>query len=157
MQNRITLERLRDMQIHEISHLPVEQIAMLLEEMSAFKADLKLFDNRLHAALVERFSKSANDMRQAAGNDTGTIRMAIDGHTVIANLPKDVEWDQDELKKSIDQIADSGEPIEQYVSVKYTVMESKYNAWPDSLKAIFAPARSVGVGRETFKIVKDAK
>jgi hypothetical protein len=156
MTNRVMLAQLRNMQIHEVSNLPVEQLAMLLEEMSVLKADCKSLDNILHTALVDRFSTSASDIRQAAGKDTGTIRMAIGVNTIIADLPKDVEWDQAALKTAVDTIAKQGEPIEQYVNVKYTVPESRYSAWPDSLKAIFEPARSVGVGRETYKIAKDA-
>jgi hypothetical protein len=157
MENRITLEQLRKMQVNEIANLSPEELAMLCEELSALKADTKLFDNRLHAGLVERFSKQAAEARKAQGKDTGTVRLSADGYVVVADLPKDVDWDQAELKKSVEIIASQGEPVEQYVNIKYAVPESKYNAWPESLKAIFAPARSVGVGRETFKFNKEAQ
>jgi hypothetical protein len=77
MTNRVMLAQLRNMQIHEISNLPVEQLAMLLEEMSVLKADCKSLDNILHTALVDRFSTSASDIRQAAGKDTCSICKSI--------------------------------------------------------------------------------
>ena len=65
--------------------------------------------------------------------------------------------DQQKLKVAVDTIARQGEPIEQYVNIKYAVPESRYKAWPASLQAIFAPARVVGTGTEVFKFAKDEK
>ena len=61
------------------------------------------------------------------------------------------------LAQSIETIKKMGEPIDQYVTTKYNVAETKWNAWPESLREIFAPARLVGTGRETFKIERKGK
>jgi hypothetical protein len=154
MRNRVSLAQLSEMPIKEAAKLPIEQLAMLLEEMTEMKAETKRLDSLLHSVFVARFTDIAAEVRSRMGKDVGTVRIKCDDYTVIADLPKDVEWDQGALKKAVDTIASYGEPIEDYVTVKYSVPETKYNAWPESIKTVFAPARTVGTGKPTFKIEK---
>jgi hypothetical protein len=127
---------------------------MLLEEMTEIKAETKRLDSILHSVFVARFSDPATEARSRMGKDTGTVRIKYDDYTVVADLPKDVDWDQTALKKAVQTIASYGEPVEDYVTVKYSVPETKYTAWPESIKTVFAPARTVGTGKPTFKIEK---
>ena len=154
MRNRVSLAQLSDMPTKEAAKLPIEQLAMLLEEMTEMKAETKRLDGLLHSVFVARFSDLAAESRSRMGKDTGTVRMKYDDYTVVADLPKDVDWDQAALKKAVQTIASYGEPVEDYVTVKYSVPETKYTAWPESIKAVFASARTVGTGKPTFKIEK---
>lgn len=157
MKNSVSLAQLQELGVTKVSSLPIDQLAMLLEEMTELKVKCRNYDNLLHAALVERFTKPAAEVRAKEGKDTGRIRLTVDDHVVIADLPKDVEWDQTKILNAIETIRSWNEPVEDYVSIKYSVSETKYNAWPETIRNLFAASRTVGTGKPTFKIERAAK
>ena len=88
----------------------------------------------------------------AAGKDTGIVHFD-DGHVrVTADLPKRVEWDQRRLAEVVRRIANGGENPAEYVEISYRVSETKFNAWPESLKSAFAPARTLKTGKPGFRL-----
>jgi hypothetical protein len=50
------------------------------------------------------------------------------------------------------RIAASGDDPSQYVEVTYRVSETKFNAWPESLKSAFALARTLRTGKPGFRL-----
>lgn len=155
MSNRVTLARLPEMGKAEVSALPLDQIEMLLEDVSDLKAQAKKYDAILSDELSRRFEASASGKRNEAGKDTGTVRFVADGYTVIADLPKKVEWDQPKLSAAVAVIRDEWkEDPSEYVEVKYGVSETKFNAWPKVIQKVFLDARTVGAGKATYKLEK---
>jgi hypothetical protein len=71
---------------------------------------------------------------------------------ITADLPKKVEWDQTKLTEITRRIADSGENPAEYVEISYRVSETKFNAWPETLKSAFAPARTLKTGKPGFRL-----
>jgi len=155
--NSVSLSDLLHMPAKEGASLPVEQISMLMEELAAKRQELKQLDAALYAVLLEKFAASADKARREAGKDTGTVRLPYDDHVVVADMPKEVEWDQDRLALTVEALKSMGEPIEDYVTTVIKVSEAKYKAWPTSLQTMFAPARTVSTGKQTFKIEKAKK
>ena len=45
-----------------------------------------------------------------------------------------------------------GEPIAEYIKLKRDVSELAYRGWPSSLKKLFDPHRTLGVGKPTYKM-----
>ncbi len=91
--------------------------------------------------------------RQAAAKDTGTIRFDDGDFTVVADLPKRVDWDQDRLAAMVERIRAAGDDPAQYVDIAFKVLERKYAAWPDAIRARFEPARTVRPGTLKVEIV----
>ena len=71
---------------------------------------------------------------------------------VVAELPKRVDWDQRALAAVVERIRAAGDDPSEYIEVTYKVPERKYNAWPESIRASFAPARTVRTGKTTFTL-----
>ena len=40
----------------------------------------------------------------------------------------------------------------EYVEISYRVSETKFNAWPETLKSAFAPARTLKTGKPGFRL-----
>jgi hypothetical protein len=150
--NRATLAQLRDMTHEQASTLPIDQLAMLLEDLADQKASLKLGEDMLHGALNFRYAMRAVIARDAAGKKTGTVSLEDGEFVVRADLPKKVEWDQSKLSKAIEAIQSWGEKPEDYVSIEVKVAESRYNAWPPTIRAVFEAARTVSSGKPTYKV-----
>lgn len=153
MSNRTTLAQLREMDVTQAACLPIDQLAMLLEEVAGLRADAKRLSDLLTDALHARFGSIAADMRQRGGKQTGRVRITLDGgFEVIADIPKKVEWDQAKLREAEAAVRSWGEDPAQYLTAVLSVPESRYNAWPESIRKVFEPARTLGAGKPTYAI-----
>ena len=157
MSNRIQLEELRAMPVGEIATLPTEQLVMLLDDAEAALQAARKLKDWLDGAIGLRFAEKAQTARRDAGKDTGTVRLVEDGVVVIADLPKRVDWDQAQLAALVERIRAEGDDPAEYVNVAFKVPERKYAAWPTGIRTAFEGARTVRVGKPTFKLRLAAK
>ena len=130
----------------EIAGLPVELLAILQREIDERLKRDKAAKTRLDAALTVRYATRAVEERQAQAKDTGTVRFDDGDFTVVADLPKRVEWDQSRLAAMVERIRAAGDDPAEYVDVTFKVPERKYAAWPDAIRQGFEPARTVKTG-----------
>jgi hypothetical protein len=150
--NRPQLGDIPTMPIGEIAALPAGILALLQDEAEdAAKAARHLAD-WLHGAIALRYGDRAAAARRAEGKDTGTIRLDDGEVTVIADVPKKVDWDQAELNTLVAAIrAEDGDPAE-YVDTLFRVPERKYAAWPRHIRTAFERARTVKTGKPTYRL-----
>lgn len=137
----------------EIAALPVELKAILQREIDERQKQIKSIKTRFDAAMVHCYATRASEMRQAAGKDTGTIRFDDGDFTIVADLPKRVDWDQDHLASMVERIRAAGDDPGEYVDVVIKVPERKYAAWPQAIRDGFEPARTVRPGTLKIEIV----
>lgn len=157
MTNRTTLAQLREMDAAQAARLPVDHLALLLEEVGALKADAKHLADLLHDALHARYGASAAAARRAEGKDTGRVRIADEAFEVVADLPKKAAWDPPKLAAAVATIVAWGEDPADYVTTEIRVPESRFTAWPPRIRAVFEPARTVATGRPSYTLEpKDA-
>lgn len=154
--NRVTLDALRHLPVNEIIALPAEQLALLQADAREALDAAKRMQDWIEATIVVRYEQRAIAVRGAAGKDTGTVRFADGDVTVIADLPKRVEWDQTGLAAVVDRIRAAGNDPAEYVEVSYKVAERAYTAWPEHIRQAFTAARTVRTGKPTFKLSLDA-
>jgi hypothetical protein len=150
--NHITLDDLRRMQIGEIVALPAEQLALLQEATDANVRSAKAISDWLEGAIALKYADRAVMARMEASKDTGTVRFEDGAVTVIAELPKRVDWDQAQLADLVERISAAGDDPTEYVDVSFKVPERKYAAWPESIRQSFAPARTVRTGALKVKL-----
>ena len=152
MSNRITLSQLRAMSLAEASRIPVDQLALLVEEASELKAEAKALGDILHDALHARYGDRATEIRRAEGKDTGRVRISDADFEVVADLPKKVDWDQRRLAEAVATVRSWGEDPAHYVTAELRVPEARYAAWPPKIRAVFEAARTVSTGRPVYSL-----
>ena len=145
-ENTPTPDDLPGLSPQEIAGLPVELLAILQREIDERLKRDKAAKTRLDAALTVRYATRAAEERQAQAKDTGTVRFDDGDFTVVADLPKRVEWDQSQLAAMVERIRAAGDDPAEYVDVAFKVPERKYAAWPDAIRQGFEPARTVKTG-----------
>lgn len=149
--NHITLNDLRGMPIGTIAALAGEELAPFrLEAEDQLRAAKALCD-WLDGAIALKYGDRANAARNADGKDTGTIRFADGAVTVVAELPKRVDWDQAKLAALVERIKADGEDPTEYVDISFDVAERKYSAWPAHIRMAFDGARTVRTGKQRFR------
>lgn len=149
MQN-INARSLKDMTLSEISELPATVLADLQAEISDMEQEIKQLKSQLTLGIDLRYSATAEQARANEGKDTGAVRLDDDGMVVTATLPKRVKWDQAALVSVLESM-----PIEEarhYAKATYAVDERKFTAAPPHIQEKLSEARTVEVGKPTYKI-----
>lgn len=152
MSNRATLAQLGEMTLEQANTLPLDHIVALLEDVAEQKAETSRLSELLHATLAHRYSDAASAARREAGKDTGSVTLPDGEYAIKADLPAKVEWDQAALRTAMETVRGWGEDPADYLAIVLSVPESRYKAWPDSIRSVFQPARTVGTGKATFKV-----
>ena len=151
--NHITLEALARLPIAEIIGLPATELARLQQDADEALRKAKLTVAWLDGALSQKYAERAKVARADAEKDFGVARF-VDGEvTVVADLPKKVEWNQRDLADLVERIKAEGEDPRDYVEVSLKVAERNYTSWPKHIRSLFEPSRTVRAGKETFQLI----
>ena len=133
-----------------------QQPAELLFSIKNAAADLlasgKALSDHIDQAIDFKWSERARNLRHDAGKDTGVVHFDDGNVRVTADLPKKVDWDQARLAEITRRITDSGDDAKQYVEISYRVSETKFNAWPETLKSAFEATRTVKSGKPSYRL-----
>ena len=149
-ENTPSVDDMLNMPTGELAQMPVELLAALQAELDHAGKLLKAATARFSTALEVRYATRAAEARRACGKDTGAVRLMDGDYTVVADLPKRVDWDQEVLAQIARNIAESGEDPAEFIDTKLTVSERKYGALPEAWRKGFEPARTVRTG--TLKV-----
>ncbi|MCF1711014.1 hypothetical protein L0V05_19570 [Tabrizicola sp. J26] len=153
-QNTPSIDQLINLPAGEIAQLPVELLAALQREIDAAAKEMKAVTARFSTALEVRYSARAAEARHLLAKDTGTVRIVDGDFTVVADLPKRVEWDQAKLAAMVERIRAAGEDPAEYVEINFKVPERAYAAWPEAIRQGFEPARTVKTGTLKVEILQ---
>ena len=151
--NPITLDALVRLPLSEIVALPAAELARLQKEAEDALRKAKLTVAWLDGALTQKYAERAKAARADAGKDFGVVRLTDGELTSVADLGKEVEWDESQLSALMERIAADGEDPRDYIDVSLRVSERKYSSWPPYIRRSFEPARTVKAGRETFELI----
>lgn len=150
--NQLTPHQVLAMPAGDLALQTSESLFQLKNDAADLQALAKAVVDHLDRALDLKYSKQAHALRLAAGKDTGVVHFD-DGHVqVTADLPKKVEWDQKKLADLVRRMTANGDNPAEYIEISYRVSETKFNAWPETLKSAFAPARTLKTGKPGFRL-----
>ncbi len=150
--NLLTPDQVLATAASDLANLSPEDLMQLRSHASELLSVASAVTTRIDSALEMKYAKRAQVLRLTAGKDTGVVHFDDGCVRITADLPKRIDWDQKKLIDITRRIAASGEDPNQYVEIKYRVSESKFNAWPESLKSAFTPARTLKAGNPDFRL-----
>ena len=140
------------MSVGQLAALPAAQKAEIdknfIDAIDWLKKERAKFDAALDVAYGER----ARAARLDAGKDFGVIHLTDGPLRVTVDQPKRASWDQEQLAAIARRIAASGERVEDYLDIEFSVSESRFNNWPPALRAQFEAARTVKPGKSSFRL-----
>jgi hypothetical protein len=144
--------QLTEMSVAQLEALPADQLAEVQQNLEQLQDWTKQAKAKLDAALVRRFGDLERAARAESGKDFGTVHFNDGPLRVTVDQPKRVSWDQAQLAAIAGRIAASGERVEDYMDVEFSVSESRFNNWPAALRSQFEAARTVKPGKPSFRL-----
>ncbi|WP_372395203.1 hypothetical protein ABMY26_06970 (plasmid) [Azospirillum sp. HJ39] len=156
--NKLTMDQLGDLPIALSLDKPLDQLLGLQEDIATAETNLKRAKAWLSAALDLRFQADAAKLRKDDGKDFGAVRLekveADEQFLIECDLEKKVEWDQAKIGTAVLALQAAGEKPREYVETAYKVGETKFKAWPERIRKLFEPARTVKPGAAKYRITK---
>jgi hypothetical protein len=152
-ENTPSVDDMLNMPVTELALMPPNLLAAVQAEIDVAIDRMKAVTERFALALEVRYAARASEFRQHEGKDTGTIRFEDGDVTVIADLPKRIDWDQGKLAEIAENIASAGEDPAEFIDTKLSVAERKFGALPESWRKGFEPARTVRTGKPKFRLM----
>jgi hypothetical protein len=150
--NALTPDSLLTLPVDDLVTLSSETLCYLHHDAIAHLAAAHARLDHLKQVLDAKYAARAQALRHALGENTRTVQFDEDGLRITAHWPTTVEWNQTALAEIVTRIAASeGDPT-QYVDLTYHVPATRFNAWPDSLQASFAKARTPHTGPPEFQL-----
>jgi hypothetical protein len=138
--------------VGDLATRPAQWLCDMQEEIARVLDIAKAMDTHLRQALDRRYADQAHSQRLALGKDTGIVHFEDGPVRVSVDLPKKVEWDQAQLTEIARRIATAGDDPGEFLETSYRVPETRFNAWPESLKRVFTPARTLKTGKPTYAL-----
>ena len=135
--------------------LPITDFVAAERNVDEAVAYLKQLRGKLDAAKLQRYGEQARTALRDSGRDFGTTHVSDGELHVKYELPKKVTWSQPILKEMAERIVASGDKVEHYIDIKFSVSESRYSNWPPALQEQFAAARTVEEGKPTITLTLD--
>ncbi|WP_339751843.1 hypothetical protein [uncultured Marinobacter sp.] len=149
----INLEQARLLSVAEITGLSAQDLMQLQSAVAEFLRQARDLKEWIDGAIALKYDAQAKALRAQLGKDTGTIHFDDQGVRVTADLPKKPVWDQKKLSEIAERITANGDDPTEYLDITYKVAERKYTAWPENLREVFAPARTLKTGKPTFQLI----
>lgn len=150
-------DRLTVMTEDELVALPAAQLHEIDINLAQLVEWVKKAQAKTHNAKKRRYAEQEKAARAEAGKDFGTVHFQDGPIRVTVDTPKRIAWDQKQLAAMAKRIADSGDRIEDYLDIEFTVPEARFTNWPTALREQFAPARTVKPGKASYDLAIDSE
>lgn len=118
--------------------------------MDTIRPRLEELEAQLNEANA-KLNEASTALLDGKDKDTGTWNFQTDGVLVKAVISKTVKWDQTKLSAIWQKIAEAGDDPKTYINQELKVAENAYKAWPESIRSVFTPARTVIPGKPKFE------
>lgn len=150
--NSFTLDHIPAIPVGDLSTYSSSALFQLKNEAAERLTKAKEIAEHIDSALETKYAQRAQILRLAAGKDTGIVHFDDGLVRITADLPKKIEWDQSKLAEITKRITSNGDNPAEYIDISYRVSETKFTAWPESLKSAFIQARTLKTGKPSFRL-----
>lgn len=148
----LSLEQAQAMSIGELAGVTASELMRVQTEAANYLRNAKDLKDWIDGAIAMKYEPKVSELRTQLGKDTGTVHFEDDGVRITSDLPKKPVWDQAQLSEIAQRIAASGDNPAEFLDITYKVAERKYTAWPENLRTVFEPARTLKTGKPTFRL-----
>lgn len=145
-------DQLTAISVSQLRVLPPAHLIEVQRNLGQLADWLKKEQAKVHSAMQQRFDELERTARAEAGKDFGTVHFNDGPLSVSVDKPKRVSWDQKQLAEIAKRIAASGDRVEDYLDIEFSVPESRFNNWPTSWREQFEVARTVKPGKAIYAL-----
>tara|TARA_R110000851_G_scaffold182721_1_gene331835 strand:- start:15722 stop:16213 length:492 start_codon:yes stop_codon:yes gene_type:complete len=159
--NHVSMEDLLAMAPADLGALTVDQLLLIQQEIVDEVTRIKNIKTIYDSILIKKYDASMAKAYIAKNDAYGKVSFKDDeqsDYIVDVETPKNVKWDPAAMKAGEDTIRDDWEEDpEEYITLKRSIPEATFNAWPKAIQKVFSPARSISAGKRKISIKLEEK
>jgi len=122
----------------------------LVQEKQEISTQMEKMKNRLEEIDDEIFS-----LVQDRVKPQGSTSLEQDGIKLTVTIPMRASWDEKKLREIASKISAHGDNPEDFIQYKLSVPETKYKNFPEQVRNLFEPARTIKPGKKQIKVVEN--
>ena len=149
----IELDDIQGMGIAELAACSGKDLAMLLNDVEKAMSQLATQKMWLESVVAYKYVYRASQLRAELEQTFGEVSFEDDGVRVLADLPREVTWNQKKLSAIADCIKAQGEDPSEFLDIQYHVPEERFDYWPETIQRAFEAAFIIKAGRPTYRLV----
>lgn len=119
----------------------------LIEERKQKLQEINQAKERVEEIEDQIFERLKNQVKEQ-----GSTTVNQDGYKITVTIPMRTTWDENKLKEIAENIKNHNDDPEQYITFKPQVSESSYKSWPEQIKKVFEPARTIKPGKRKIEV-----
>lgn len=135
-----------------MKNIDIEKYYNELNALDTELNELKKRRDAVKSEIVGAFEDEFKGALKSKPEPFGKVNVVYGEYDMHYTVPKKVVWDQKKLAEIYKMIGEHEDPG-QYIKVSYDVNEIAYKNWPQDIKDVFEPARTVKPGSAQFVIV----
>lgn len=118
----------------------IEERKQKLQEINQAKERVEEIEDQIFEQLKDQVKEQ------------GSTTVSQDGYKITVTIPMRTTWDEKKLKEIAENIRNHNDDPEQYITFKPQVSETAYKNWPEQIKKVFEPARTIKPGKRKIEV-----
>ena len=148
----MNLEDLLKLPVSDLAAKSGEELLVLVDNIEAQLEEAQRVRDWLESAIAYKYVYKATSIRSELQQEFGFIYFEDGVVKVTSEIPKAITWDQKKLAAIAETIRNQGEHPEEFMEVQYTVLDARFDEWPEVMQNAFRPALTIEQGTPKYRL-----
>ena len=146
------LKEILTLSVSDLAAKSGEELLKLVDSAEALLTETQRIRDWLESAIAYKYVYKATSIRSELQQEFGFIYFEDGAVKVTSEIPKAITWDQKKLTAIADTIRNQGENPEEFMEVQYTVLDARFDEWPEVMQNAFRPALTIEHGTPKYRL-----
>ncbi|WP_067521661.1 hypothetical protein [Endozoicomonas ascidiicola] len=146
------LQAITNIRISDLSAKSGEELLKLVDSAEKQLVETQRARDWLESAIAYKYVYRSTNIRSELGQEFGFIHFEDGAVKVTSEIPKAITWDQKKLAAIAETIRNQGENPEEFMEVQYTVLDARFDEWPEVMQNAFRPALTIEQGTSKYRL-----
>jgi hypothetical protein len=133
--------QLAEQSIKQLAELPAYQLVEANDNLNQLIDWSTQIRAKLDAAIELRVGNAARQALRTTESPSSEVQFDDGELRVHFSQAVEIQWDQTRLRQFANRIAESGDQVENFLDIQFSVDEARFQRWGPSLQALVARAR----------------
>ncbi|WP_419835336.1 hypothetical protein [Endozoicomonas atrinae] len=148
----MNLKDLLKLPVSDLAARSGEELLVLVDNIEAQLEEAQRVRDWLESAIAYKYVYKATSIRSELQQEFGFIHFEDGVVKVTSEIPKAITWDQKKLAAIAETLRNQGAHPEAFMEVQYTVLDARFDEWPEVMQNAFRPALTIEQGTPKYRL-----
>ncbi|WP_419535651.1 hypothetical protein [Endozoicomonas sp.] len=151
------LKAITNMPMSDLSAKSGGELLKLVDEVEALMEQSRVLREWLESAIACKYVYKASSLRAELQQEFGFVQFEDGEVKVTSEIPKAITWDQTKLNAIAQTIREQGEDPQSFMEVEYSVLDARFDQWPEVIQNAFRPALTIRHGTPRYRLAPNRR